>query len=153
MLLFMEDDGIAADIEKAIRRGSKLKKKDILALPALESNAITKTLLKIYSNEDAIDLRQMIKDIQMFVSNNPLEQKLRFLFKLFDIDGDGIVTNAELFHILNMLCEGRLESYKIQNIVDQTMREVNCDYINYENFKELIIRRTKNIETYFCTKK
>ncbi|KAM0676789.1 Diphthamide biosynthesis protein 2 [Binucleata daphniae] len=149
----MQNDDMAAEIEKAIKRGAKLKKKDICALPALESNSITKILLKVYSDNDTIRFKEMIKDIQMFVTKNPLEDKLRFLFKLFDGDKDGVITNAELFEMLNMLCEDRLESYKIQNIVDQTMREVNSDCISYKHFKELITKRTKNIETYFVAKK
>lgn len=149
----MVNDNLYIEIEKAIKKGSKLKKKDILAVPSLSSNPITKILLKIYEKNNTINFRDLVNDLRMFVSENPLDDKLKFLFKLYDSDGDGVISDNELFAILELLCEGNLESDKIQNIVDHTFRECDAEIIDFERFKMLIKKRTKNINTYFFARK
>jgi len=37
------------------------------------------------------------------------EKKLKFAFKIYDIDGDGFISNGELYHVLKMMVGANLE--------------------------------------------
>ncbi|KAM0675718.1 hypothetical protein GVAV_000493 [Gurleya vavrai] len=148
----MKHDSLTVDLENAIKKGKKLKISDIFAVPSLAANPLTKTILKIYTNDNEIRFRDLVSDLRMLVSKNPLDIKLKFLFNIYDTDGDGFICNFELYDILEILSENRMDGSKLQNIVDQTFRECKTDFIDFQTFSELLHKRTKNIETYFIAK-
>lgn len=59
------------------------------------------------------------------------------------------MTYSELFQIMELLCEEKMERRKMLNLVDQSFRASRKEKIGYEEFSGLIMSRTKNIETYF----
>jgi Ca2+-binding EF-hand superfamily protein len=49
------------------------------------------------------------------------EAKLKFAFKIYDMDRDGFITNAELFQVLKMMVGNNLKDTQLQQIVDKTI--------------------------------
>ena len=49
------------------------------------------------------------------------EHKLRFAFKIYDIDEDGFITNGELFTVLKMMVGNNLTDLQLQQLVDRTI--------------------------------
>lgn len=62
-------------------------------------------------------------------------------FQVYDIDGDGFISNGELFQVLKMMVGDNLNDVQLQQIVDKTILEGDEDKdgrISFEEFKGMI---------------
>jgi len=69
------------------------------------------------------------------------EEKLRFAFKIYDMNEDGFITNGELFTVLKMMVGNNLNDVQLQQLVDRTIIKADKDYdgkISYEEFKSMV---------------
>lgn len=57
------------------------------------------------------------------------EHKLRFAFKIYDIDEDGFITNGELFTVLKMMVGNNLTDLQLQQLVDRTIIKADLVFI------------------------
>jgi serine/threonine-protein phosphatase 2B regulatory subunit len=58
-------------------------------------------------------------------------------FKIYDIDGDGYISNGELFQVLKMMVGNNLKDTQLQQIVDKTIINADTDgdgKISFEEF-------------------
>ena len=53
------------------------------------------------------------------------EEKLRFAFRIYDIDNNGFISNVELFQVLKTMVGDNLKDFQIQEIVDKTIRSAD----------------------------
>jgi len=84
------------------------------------------------------------KGLAMFTMKNvERERKLRFLFDIYDIDGDGLICNNELYQVLKMMVGSNLKEDQLQQIVDKTILALDKDsdgMINYQEFCDIVGR-------------
>ena len=80
------------------------------------------------------------------------ESKLKFAFKIYDMDQDGFISNGELFHVLKTMVGNNLTDKQLQQIVDKTILYADKDgdgKISFEEFcsiaSNMDIRMTINI--------
>lgn len=62
-------------------------------------------------------------------------------FKVYDIDGDGFISNGELFTVLKMMVGNNLSDVQLQQIVDKTILEADDDgdgKISFEEFAKTL---------------
>ncbi len=57
-------------------------------------------------------------------------------FKVYDIDGDGFISNGELFTVLKMMVGNNLSEVQLQQIVDKTILEADEDKDGKISFAE-----------------
>jgi serine/threonine-protein phosphatase 2B regulatory subunit len=72
---------------------------------------------------------------------NDEEKKLRFAFKIYDLDEDGFITNGELFTVLKMMVGNNLTDMQLQQLVDRTIIKADLDYdgrISFQEFKNMV---------------
>jgi Ca2+-binding EF-hand superfamily protein len=72
---------------------------------------------------------------------NDEEKKLKFAFKIYDIDEDGYITNGELFTVLKMMVGNNLTDMQLQQLVDRTIIKADLDYdgrISFQEFKNMV---------------
>jgi len=58
-------------------------------------------------------------------------------FKIYDMDGDGYISNGELFQVLKMMVGNNLKDTQLQQIVDKTIINADTDgdgKISFEEF-------------------
>lgn len=125
-----------------------VRKTEFDKIDDLKNNPITHLLLKKYSYKNKVDLTKMNEDLKIFLSTTELSDKLKFLFNLYDMDGDGLISSTEMFELLKLLNKGVLENWKIQNIVDKTFAEIG-EYTTTMNFKQftiIILRKNLNLK-------
>jgi serine/threonine-protein phosphatase 2B regulatory subunit len=84
-----------------------------------------------------------VSGLSAFSSKGNKEQKLRFAFKVYDIDRDGYISNGELFIVLKMMVGNNLKDQQLQQIVDKTIMEADLDKDGKISFEEF----TKMVET------
>ena len=74
-----------------------------------------------------------------------LEEKQKIAFQIYDMNGDGFISNGDLFNSLKMLVGDNLTDVQIQQISDKTLIAADKDMdgkISYEEF----CAYTKNIQ-------
>ena len=67
------------------------------------------------------------------------EAKLKFAFKIYDMDRDGFITNAELFQVLKMMVGNNLKDTQLQQIVDKTIIYADKDNDGKISFVSVVI--------------
>lgn len=89
----------------------------------------------------SVDFREFISGLSAFSSRGNKEEKLRFAFKVYDIDRDGYISNGELFLVLKMMVGNNLKDAQLQQIVDKTIMEADKDgdgKINFDEFERMV---------------
>ena len=66
-------------------------------------------------------IKEFIQGISQFSVKGDKEAKLKFAFKIYDVDRDGYISNGELFHVLKMMVGNNLKDTQLQQIVDKTI--------------------------------
>ena len=88
-----------------------------------------------------VDFQEFVSGLSAFSSKGNKEEKLRFAFKVYDIDRDGFISNGELFIVLKMMVGSNLKDQQLQQIVDKTIMEADLDRdgkINFEEFTRMV---------------
>ena len=88
-----------------------------------------------------VDFQEFISGLSAFSSKGNKEEKLRFAFKVYDIDRDGYISNGELFIVLKMMVGSNLKDQQLQQIVDKTIMEADLDHdgkISFEEFTKMV---------------
>ena len=79
--------------------------------------------------------------ISAFSGKTSKLDKLKFAFKIYDIDRDGYIGNGELFIVMKMMVGKNLQDEELQQIVDKTMMEADEDAdgrLNFHEFKNAV---------------
>lgn len=152
----MEDRSLIAELSSAIKNGKKtVTRRKLLSIPSIKRNPISERLIESFTKDGVFDFEELINELCHFVSASSLGPKLDLLFKLYDRNKQGIISERDLFYMLKLLNGYGLEDNKLWNIVDKTFREVG-EYptgIGLEDFSNLILGRTKNVSLFFKAKK
>ena len=88
-----------------------------------------------------VDFQEFVSGLSAFSSKGNKEEKLRFAFKVYDIDRDGFISNGELFIVLKMMVGSNLKDQQLQQIVDKTIMEADTDQdgkISFDEFKRMV---------------
>jgi serine/threonine-protein phosphatase 2B regulatory subunit len=104
-----------------------------------------------------VDFQEFVSGLSAFSSKGNKEEKLRFAFRVYDIDRDGYISNGELFIVLKMMVGSNLKDQQLQQvcthvvhgetgnwheqIVDKTIMEADQDRdgkISFEEFMKMV---------------
>ncbi len=108
------------------------------------ANALRQCRMIAIFDEDGggdVDFQEFVSGLSAFSSKGNKEQKLRFAFKVYDIDRDGYISNGELFIVLKMMVGSNLKDQQLQQIVDKTIMEADLDKdgkISFEEFTRMV---------------
>jgi serine/threonine-protein phosphatase 2B regulatory subunit len=109
----------------------------------MTNSYITPRLIAIFDEDGGgdVDFQEFVSGLSAFSSKGNKEQKLRFAFKVYDIDRDGYISNGELFIVLKMMVGSNLKDQQLQQIVDKTIMEADLDRdgkISFEEFTKMV---------------
>ena len=133
-----------------------LSREDFLRIPELAINPLGDRIVQAFfsetSNSDqGINFRQFIGILARFRPPkknqcnklNNREEKLRFAFKMYDLDDDDRITRGELLTVLHMMVGANISSDQLASIVDRTILEADRDgdkSISFEEFRKILER-------------
>lgn len=63
-----------------------------------------------------VDFQEFVSGLSAFSSKGNKEEKLKFAFKVYDIDRDGYISNGELFIVLKMMVGSNLKDMQLQQV-------------------------------------
>ncbi|KAL9088638.1 MAG: hypothetical protein Q9159_002973 [Coniocarpon cinnabarinum] len=139
------------EVERLRKRFLKLDKdgsgtleaSEFLSLPQVSSNPLSARMIAIFDEDGSgsVDFQEFISGLSAFSSKGNKEEKLRFAFKVYDMDRDGYISNGELFLVLKMMVGSNLKDGQLQQIVDKTIMEADRDHdgkISFEEFAGMV---------------
>jgi len=118
-----------------------------MAIRSVNSLLLTPTpfysMIAIFDEDGGgdVDFQEFVSGLSAFSSKGNKEEKLRFAFKVYDIDRDGYISNGELFIVLKMMVGSNLKDMQLQQIVDKTIMEADLDKdgkISFEEFTRMV---------------
>ncbi|KAG0309741.1 hypothetical protein BGZ98_008877 [Dissophora globulifera] len=136
----------AEEIQRLYKRFMKLDrdgsgsidKEEFLAIPQIATNPLASRLIAIMDEDGGgdVDFKEFIAGLSAFSSKGNKIEKLRFAFKVYDMDRDGFISNGELFLVLKMMVGSNLQDNQLQQIVDMTIMEADKDMDGKVSFEE-----------------
>jgi len=116
---------------------------EFLSLPQVSSNPLATRMIAIFDEDGGgdVDFQEFVSGLSAFSSKGNKEEKLKFAFKVYDIDRDGYISNGELFIVLKMMVGSNLKDQQLQQIVDKTIMEADLDRdgkISFEEFTKMV---------------
>jgi len=122
-----------------VNKSKTLSAEELMAVPGLQANPLVQRVIDIFDRDGnkEIDFIEFLEGISHFTEAGDTERKLKFVFKMYDIDQDGFITNGELFTVLKLMVADNLGDVQLQQIVDKTIQRFDRDgdgRISYQEF-------------------
>lgn len=120
-----------------------IDKDEFLAIPGIGQNPLARRVVDIFDENKGgdIDFKEFVTGLSVFSSAGSVDDKLKFLFKVYDIDNDGYISNGELFIVLRLMVADSLTDVQLQELVDRTIMEGDSDgdgRLSFAEFKKII---------------
>ncbi|KAH3899983.1 probable Calcineurin subunit B [Saccharomycodes ludwigii] len=148
----LEDTNFNKDeISRLEKRFSKLDKDssgtidkaEFMSIPGVSNNPLASRIMEFFDSDNSgdIDFQEFITGLSIFSGKSGKEEKLKFAFKIYDIDKDGYISNGELFIVLKIMVGDNLDDEQLQQLVDRTIMENDIDgdgKLTFDEFKNAI---------------
>lgn len=160
------------DADEIRRLGKRFRKLDLdnsgalsvdefMSLPELQQNPLVQRVIDIFDADGngEVDFKEFIQGVSQFSVKGDKLSKLRFAFRIYDMDNDGFISNGELFQVgltrdfiiiifinairpssspqvLKMMVGNNLKDTQLQQIVDKTILFADKDEDGKISFDE-----------------
>jgi len=113
---------------------------EILGIPEISINPLSPRLVQIYSG---VNFKEFVSLLSIFSPRASVEEKTAFLFQVYDVDHDGIITKADLRVMLGMLGGSAISADEIDSISDQVLKSspgggAGGRGLNLDQFRQVI---------------
>ncbi|XP_032803460.2 calcineurin B homologous protein 1-like [Petromyzon marinus] len=127
-----------------------LSREDFLRIPELAINPLGDRIVNAFFiyGEDQVNFRRFMATLAHFrpmdgqkngeanEALNSRSNKLKFAFKLYDLDNDDKISRQELLHVLRMMVGVNISDEQLGSIADRTIQEADQDGDNAISFTE-----------------
>ncbi len=88
------------------------------SFPSALTTDLATRMIAIFDEDGGgdVDFQEFVSGLSAFSSKGNKEEKLRFAFKVYDIDRDGYISNGELFIVLKMMVGSNLKDQQLQQV-------------------------------------
>lgn len=95
-----------------------IERDEFLALPQISSNPLATRMIAIFDEDGGgdVDFQEFVSGLSAFSAKGNKQEKLRFAFRVYDIDRDGYISNGELFIVLKMMVGSNLKDQQLQQV-------------------------------------
>lgn len=140
-------------IQLDLSRKDYLVRADFLRIKELAINPLGDRIVHLlfnYAKGDMINFKQFVKILAIFrpidrytsdKSVNSKKRKIEFVFRLFDLDGDTVITTTELANVLQMVMGDQLTINQIKYISENMMLqdiEGEDKHLNFHKFYDIM---------------
>ncbi|KAI8817384.1 uncharacterized protein EV422DRAFT_541598 [Fimicolochytrium jonesii] len=114
---------------------------EMTAIPELAMNPLANRVVAVFDldGRNEVNFKQFVAALSVFSKRAKREQKLSFAFKVYDVNGDGVIDSSDLYHILKLMVGSNLPDDQVQALVDQTLLDADVldkdGAISFEEFK------------------
>jgi serine/threonine-protein phosphatase 2B regulatory subunit len=119
----------SAEIQTLYKRFQQLDKKhkgyisedELLNIPELAINPLAPRIVQLFVN---VNFKEFCRLLSLLSKNADEKAKILFMFRVYDVDADGIVSRNDLEIILRQLVGSTLSEEKIDALVQKAMNEI-----------------------------
>eukprot|EP00050_Salpingoeca_kvevrii_P017505 m.65772 g.65772 ORF g.65772 m.65772 type:complete len:199 (+) comp7588_c0_seq1:1268-1864(+) len=148
----------------------RISAEDFMFIPELAMNPLVERIIKVFdSSADADEVHvtfpDFLRTLAVFLPPQSFppdltaaeeeafaarkrQEKLDFVFKIYDINGDGRIDTEELLQVLKMMVTENITDEQLRFIAETTIREASgseeCDFITKEQFAQVL--RHSNVD-------
>ena len=120
---------------------------DLATLPDVDKNPLGDRIWRVLAQtgENSIDFKAFVKALATFNDKGNEDEKIKFLFKVYDIDGDGYIAKDELFVILKSLVGNSLSNAQLEQISEKTISDIDTTgegKMCFEDFKKIFLGKS-----------
>lgn len=108
---------------------------EFLSIPELSINPLAKRLAFFY---DGINFREFVKMLAPYSPKATREDKLKHLFAIWDIDGDGVISKEDMELIVRQSAGSSLSENEVQSLVEKVRSHAGVksgEGLGYPEFK------------------
>ena len=126
-----------------LNQDGSLSVEEFLTIPELQQNPLVRRVIDILDTDrnGEVDFQEFIHGVSLFSVRGDRDKKLRFAFRIYDIDQDGFISNGELFQVLKTMVGSNLTDKQLQEIVDKTILYADKDgdgKISFDEFCKVV---------------
>jgi len=115
----------------------------LLSIPELAMNPLATRIISLFDSrhDDLISFKQFIETLSIMSEKGSREDKLKFVFMIYDIKRDGFIDVDELYQVLKMLVGNNLSEYQLRTIAEKAIQDVDKDEddkISFQEFSEAL---------------
>ncbi|KAJ3053843.1 Calcineurin subunit B type 2 [Rhizophlyctis rosea] len=117
---------------------------EMTAIPELAMNPLCLRIVEVFDSDKRgeVNFKQFVSALSVFSKGARREQKLSFAFKVYDVNGDGVISSSDLFIVLKLMVGSNLDDTQVQALVDQTILEADTidkdGAISFKEFKRAL---------------
>lgn len=101
-----------------------LEPDDLLMIPELAMNPLEGRFVALFGN---LNFRQFVDLIAVFGAAGRHAEKLDFVFRIYDVDGDGFVSEADLASVLRMLVGDNMDVDTVESVAAKVVNDADTD--------------------------
>ena len=125
------------------KKTGKLELEEFFKVPEVSENPLAERVIKIFdkNRDNKISFSEFVQGISSLHSESSDEEKIKFAFKIYDIDEDGYISNGDLFQALRIMVGDTINDVNLQQLVDRTIIKADKDMdgmVSYPEFKEVV---------------
>ncbi|KAJ6236940.1 protein phosphatase 3 regulatory subunit b alpha isoform type 1 [Anaeramoeba flamelloides] len=115
---------------------------EFYSIPELVMNPLNIRVIGLFDPECedvekvSVNFKQFLKTLSVFSPNGSKEDKLKYAFKVYDIAGDDLIDEHELFSLLKLMVGESIKTHEILYIVEKVIEEVDTTMDGCISFKE-----------------
>ncbi|XP_033333752.1 calcineurin like EF-hand protein 1 elm [Megalopta genalis] len=124
-----------------------LSREDFLRIPELAINPLGDRIVNAFFEESGNDRVNFLEFMQVLARFRPIkknspnrsnsrQQKLKFAFKMYDLDNDDLISKDELLAILHMMVGANISEEQLTSIAERTILEADENGDGMISFKE-----------------
>jgi len=140
------------EIEVLYRRFKKLDRKragyitrdEFHLIPELSMNPLCDRLIGLFdpTQSEQVTFDMFVNAVNLFSPHAPLKERMKAVFQVYDVDGDGRISAADLHALLHCLVGDNLDGDMQRAIVQQTLQHCGKphpdDTITLEDFEHIL---------------
>lgn len=96
----------------------------LLMVPELAMNPLHPRLLSLFEN---VNFRQFVGNISALSAGSDAERKIDFAFRVYDVDGDGLISCEDLEQVLRMLVGVHIKDETLREVVEKVVADADKD--------------------------
>ncbi|WIA16114.1 hypothetical protein OEZ86_007621 [Tetradesmus obliquus] len=120
---------------RSLDRGRKgyISAEELMSIPELSINPLAQRLVRSFESVNFVDFARLLA---AFSDRASYEEKVRFIFRVYDVDGDGLVTHDDMQIMLRQLAGSSLSDDDIAWVVRKALQEAGSPQgLSLEAFK------------------